>query len=88
MVCPLVSTVVASSEDGFMDKALDRTKYCGTETPQAFRRDMITAAYSKVRNIINDVFTKINMITMTNTNEGKSHTTYCGKISMEIHFFV
>ena len=48
MVCPLVSTVVSRTSDGFMDAALDRTQYVGTETPQAFRRDMITAAYSKV----------------------------------------
>ena len=48
VVCPLVSTVVASTSDGFMKEALDRTKYCGTETPQAFNKQMIIDAYKQV----------------------------------------
>ena len=38
---PLVSTVIAIDADGFLDHALDRTKYWGSQTPQAFAFDVI-----------------------------------------------
>ena len=46
-VLGLVSTVVSVAEDGFLDHSLDRTKYRGSQTPQAFRFGVIFGAYAK-----------------------------------------
>nr|XP_060638132.1 D-ribitol-5-phosphate cytidylyltransferase isoform X1 [Anolis sagrei ordinatus] len=44
-ICPLVSTVIASSADGCLDHSLDRAKYRASEMPQAFLFDIIHQAY-------------------------------------------
>ncbi|XP_061442559.1 D-ribitol-5-phosphate cytidylyltransferase isoform X2 [Rhineura floridana] len=44
-ICPLVSTVIASSADGCLDHSLDRAKYRASEMPQAFLFDIIYQAY-------------------------------------------
>jgi 2-C-methyl-D-erythritol 4-phosphate cytidylyltransferase len=46
-VLPLVSTVVAVNKEGFLDHALDRTKYLASHTPQACRLSMLAEAYGK-----------------------------------------
>ncbi|KAG8191351.1 hypothetical protein JTE90_006097 [Oedothorax gibbosus] len=45
VVCPLVSTVVSTDADGFLDTSLDRSRYRASEMPQAFHYDLITKAY-------------------------------------------
>ena len=45
---PLVSTVVCTDKDGFLDHSLDRYKYRASEMPQAFKYDVIKLAYDKV----------------------------------------
>lgn len=45
---PLVSTVVCTDMEGFMDHSLDRSKYRASEMPQAFKYDVIKLAYDKV----------------------------------------
>jgi len=45
MMLPLVSTVIQVDEEGFLVESLDRSKYRGSQTPQAFRRGVIAAAY-------------------------------------------
>jgi len=47
-VRPLVSTVVCTDKDGFLDHSLDRYKYRASEMPQAFKYDVIKLAYDKV----------------------------------------
>ncbi|XP_061442560.1 D-ribitol-5-phosphate cytidylyltransferase isoform X3 [Rhineura floridana] len=47
-ICPLVSTVIASSADGCLDHSLDRAKYRASEMPQAFLFDIIYQAYHQV----------------------------------------
>jgi len=47
-VRPLVSTVVSTDTDGFLDHSLDRSKYQASEMPQAFKYDVIKLAYEKV----------------------------------------
>jgi 2-C-methyl-D-erythritol 4-phosphate cytidylyltransferase len=47
-VRPLVSTVVATDTDGYLDHSLDRSKYRASEMPQAFQYSVIRTAYEKV----------------------------------------
>ncbi|KAJ7985397.1 hypothetical protein DPEC_G00351630 [Dallia pectoralis] len=42
---PLVSTVIASTSDGYLDHSLERTKYKASEMPQGFLYDLIYEAY-------------------------------------------
>lgn len=46
---PLVSTVIASTPEGFLDHSLERSKYRASETPQGFAYDVIARAYLRVR---------------------------------------
>lgn len=43
-ILPLVSTVIRVDADGFLQESLDRSLYRGSQTPQAFRREVIKAA--------------------------------------------
>ncbi|XP_067147725.1 D-ribitol-5-phosphate cytidylyltransferase isoform X1 [Apteryx mantelli] len=43
----LVSTVIASSADGFLDHSLERARYRASEMPQAFLFDIIYQAYQQ-----------------------------------------
>ncbi|EDQ92198.1 uncharacterized protein MONBRDRAFT_2255, partial [Monosiga brevicollis MX1] len=43
---PLVSTVVKPSADGFLDHVLTRSEYLASQTPQAFQRSILEAAYA------------------------------------------
>lgn len=45
---PLVSTVIATTPEGFLDHSLDRSKYRASETPQGFAYDVISQAYHRV----------------------------------------
>lgn len=45
---PLVSTVIASTPEGFLDHSLERSKYRASETPQGFTYDVIAEAYQRV----------------------------------------
>lgn len=47
-VRPLVSTVVSTDMDGFLDYSLDRSKFRASEMPQAFKYNVIKLAYDKV----------------------------------------
>ncbi|XP_031560531.1 D-ribitol-5-phosphate cytidylyltransferase-like [Actinia tenebrosa] len=44
---PLVSTVIACNEEGFLDHSLERSTYRNSEMPQAFKFDVIFGAYQK-----------------------------------------
>ncbi|NWR68557.1 ISPD cytidylyltransferase, partial [Centropus unirufus] len=44
---PLVSTVIASAPDGFLDHSLERARYRASEMPQAFLFDIIYQAYQQ-----------------------------------------
>ncbi|XP_069769863.1 D-ribitol-5-phosphate cytidylyltransferase isoform X3 [Narcine bancroftii] len=44
---PLVSTVVATSPEGYLNHSLERAKYRASEMPQAFRFDAIYRAYEQ-----------------------------------------
>lgn len=44
---PLVSTVIATTSEGFLDHSLERAKYRASEMPQAFTYEVITQAYQK-----------------------------------------
>ncbi|XP_038653405.1 D-ribitol-5-phosphate cytidylyltransferase isoform X2 [Scyliorhinus canicula] len=44
---PLVSTVVATNADGYLDHSLERAKYRASEMPQAFTFDVIYRAYQQ-----------------------------------------
>uniref|UniRef100_A0A8B9IQP6 D-ribitol-5-phosphate cytidylyltransferase n=1 Tax=Anser cygnoides TaxID=8845 RepID=A0A8B9IQP6_ANSCY len=44
---PLVSTVIASGEDGCLDHSLERARYRASEMPQAFLFDIIYQAYQQ-----------------------------------------
>lgn len=46
MVRPLVSTVVATDLEGYLDHSLDRSKYRASEMPQAFALEVIKRAYA------------------------------------------
>ncbi|XP_053095531.1 D-ribitol-5-phosphate cytidylyltransferase isoform X2 [Pangasianodon hypophthalmus] len=45
---PLVSTVIATTSEGFLDHSLERTKYRASEMPQGFLYDVIYQAYQRV----------------------------------------
>ena len=47
-VQPLVSTVIGTDMDGFLDHSLERIKYRASEMPQAFQYSLIKSAYDKV----------------------------------------
>ncbi|KAM4735473.1 D-ribitol-5-phosphate cytidylyltransferase [Anableps anableps] len=44
---PLVSTVIATTSEGYLDHSLERAKYRASEMPQGFRYDVICQAYHK-----------------------------------------
>ncbi|XP_056142757.1 D-ribitol-5-phosphate cytidylyltransferase isoform X2 [Lampris incognitus] len=44
---PLVSTVIATTSEGFLDHSLDRAKYRASEMPQGFLYDVIYQAYQR-----------------------------------------
>lgn len=46
---PLVSTVIATTSEGYLDHSLDRAKYRASEMPQGFTYDVIYQAYQRVR---------------------------------------
>lgn len=46
-VRPLVSTVISSNENGFLEESLDRSRYRASEMPQAFQYHVIKTAYEK-----------------------------------------
>nr|XP_061788943.1 D-ribitol-5-phosphate cytidylyltransferase-like [Nerophis lumbriciformis] len=46
---PLVSTVIATTSDGFLDHSLERAKYRASEMPQAFKYNIIHRAYQKCK---------------------------------------
>ncbi|XP_041458331.1 D-ribitol-5-phosphate cytidylyltransferase-like [Lytechinus variegatus] len=48
VVCPLVSTTLATKEDGILDYSLVRSKHCNSHTPQAFSYETIVTAYDKI----------------------------------------
>eukprot|EP00057_Strongylocentrotus_purpuratus_P019138 XP_011673612.1 PREDICTED: isoprenoid synthase domain-containing protein [Strongylocentrotus purpuratus] len=48
VVCPLVSTTLATQEDGILDYSLVRSKHCNSHTPQAFSYQTIVTAYDKI----------------------------------------
>lgn len=45
---PLVSTVIATTSEGFLDHSLERAKYRASETPQGFTYEVISLAYQRV----------------------------------------
>ncbi|XP_054162383.1 D-ribitol-5-phosphate cytidylyltransferase-like [Oppia nitens] len=47
VICKLTSTVLSVSNDNLLDKALDRSQYFASETPQAFRYNLIKDAYNQ-----------------------------------------
>lgn len=46
---PLVSTVIATTCEGYLDHSLERAKYRASEMPQGFTYDVIRQAYQRVR---------------------------------------
>ncbi|RVE63145.1 hypothetical protein OJAV_G00164780 [Oryzias javanicus] len=44
---PLVSTVIATTSEGFLDHSLERAKYRASEMPQGFSYDVIRQAYQR-----------------------------------------
>ncbi|XP_061530796.1 D-ribitol-5-phosphate cytidylyltransferase isoform X2 [Phycodurus eques] len=52
---PLVSTVIATTSEGFLDHSLERAKYRASEMPQAFMYSIIQRAYKRELDIIPDV---------------------------------
>uniref|UniRef100_A0A8C2AWQ5 D-ribitol-5-phosphate cytidylyltransferase n=1 Tax=Cyprinus carpio TaxID=7962 RepID=A0A8C2AWQ5_CYPCA len=44
---PLVSTVIATSSEGYLDHSLERAKYRASEMPQGFLYDIIFQAYQR-----------------------------------------
>ncbi|XP_029306995.1 D-ribitol-5-phosphate cytidylyltransferase [Cottoperca gobio] len=44
---PLVSTVIATTSEGYMDHSLERAKYRASEMPQGFTYDVISQAYQR-----------------------------------------
>uniref|UniRef100_A0A8C6U469 CDP-L-ribitol pyrophosphorylase A n=1 Tax=Neogobius melanostomus TaxID=47308 RepID=A0A8C6U469_9GOBI len=45
---PLVSTVIATTSEGYLDHSLERAKYRASEMPQGFTYEVIHQAYQKV----------------------------------------
>ncbi|XP_065666711.1 D-ribitol-5-phosphate cytidylyltransferase isoform X8 [Hydra vulgaris] len=46
-VRPLISTIIKSTSDGFMETSLKRDSYCESHTPQCFKFNVIYKAYQK-----------------------------------------
>lgn len=46
-ICPLVSTVIATTSEGYLDHSLERAKYRASEMPQGFTYDIIYQAYQR-----------------------------------------
>uniref|UniRef100_A0A3P9QB23 D-ribitol-5-phosphate cytidylyltransferase n=1 Tax=Poecilia reticulata TaxID=8081 RepID=A0A3P9QB23_POERE len=46
---PLVSTVIATTSEGYLDHSLERAKYRASEMPQGFTYDVICEAYQKLQ---------------------------------------
>ncbi|XP_034409566.1 D-ribitol-5-phosphate cytidylyltransferase isoform X2 [Cyclopterus lumpus] len=44
---PLVSTVIATTSEGYLDHSLERAKYRASEMPQGFTYDVISRAYQR-----------------------------------------
>lgn len=44
---PLVSTVIATTSEGYLDHSLERAKYRASEMPQGFTYDVIAQAYQR-----------------------------------------
>ncbi|XP_005947219.2 D-ribitol-5-phosphate cytidylyltransferase isoform X1 [Haplochromis burtoni] len=44
---PLVSTVIATTSEGYLDHSLERAKYRASEMPQGFTYDVISQAYQR-----------------------------------------
>ncbi|XP_019734258.1 D-ribitol-5-phosphate cytidylyltransferase isoform X1 [Hippocampus comes] len=44
---PLVSTVIATTSEGFLDHSLERAKYRASEMPQAFKFNIVHKAYQR-----------------------------------------
>ncbi|TKS82561.1 Isoprenoid synthase domain-containing protein [Collichthys lucidus] len=44
---PLVSTVIATTQEGYLDHSLERAKYRASEMPQGFTYDVIYQAYQR-----------------------------------------
>ncbi|KAK2186067.1 hypothetical protein NP493_204g06099 [Ridgeia piscesae] len=78
-VRPLVSTVIATDLDGFLDHSLDRSKYRSSEMPQAFCYDILCEAYQKATDYDFDYGTEclhlVNKYTAARTRliEGPEH---------------
>lgn len=49
---PLVSTVIATTSEGYLDHSLERAKYRASEMPQGFTYDVISQAYQRVGPIL------------------------------------
>ncbi|KAI3360753.1 hypothetical protein L3Q82_012990 [Scortum barcoo] len=54
---PLVSTVIATTSEGYLDHSLERAKYRASEMPQGFTYDVIYQAYQRVESLIKFTFT-------------------------------
>ena len=44
---PLVSTVIKPDKDYFINESLNRSEYVASETPQAFKFDLLEKSYSE-----------------------------------------
>ena len=51
---PVKDTMKISSSDGFIEETLPRQQFWAAQTPQVFRSDIITAAYSQVEDEVTD----------------------------------
>jgi len=47
---PTIDTIKLSDNEGFLLKTLDRTQLFAVQTPQGFKKDLITQAYEKAMN--------------------------------------
>lgn len=54
-VRPLVSTVIATTSEGFLDHSLERSKYRASEMPQGFLYDVIYQAYERVNMSVSQI---------------------------------
>lgn len=50
---PLVSTVLKTTPDQFLETSLDRSTHVASETPQAFQLSVLSTAYCKVFILVN-----------------------------------
>lgn len=55
---PLVSTVIATTLEGYLDHSLERTKYRASEMAQGFIYDVIYQAYQRVGTSRQFLYTK------------------------------